>query len=192
VLRPSAFPVAVFGNGHVGRALVQVLGALPAEVTWIDTREHDFPVAVPGNVAIVPTDDPAGEVASLPHGAYLVVMTHSHALDFAIVEAALAREDWRYVGLIGSAAKRTQFEHRLLRLRRPREDMARITCPIGATLASKEPGVIAVGVAAELLQVRERGQAARPQERGAIAATAEIGARMRASRPRTDFDPDPH
>lgn len=183
IVRPSAFHVHVFGNGHVGRALVQVLGALPAEVAWIDAREHDFPASVPGNVEIVPTDDPAGEVASAPRGAYIVVLTHSHASDFDIVEAALARDDLAYIGLIGSKAKRAQFERRLEQRGLPLEAMARVTCPIGTSLASKEPGVIAVGIAAELLALRER--AAGVHGAGAVAA-APIGARMRALRPRPD------
>jgi xanthine dehydrogenase accessory factor len=44
------FRVLVFGNGHVGRALVQVLGTLPCEVAWIDEREDDFPATVAPNV----------------------------------------------------------------------------------------------------------------------------------------------
>ncbi|HEX4883471.1 MAG TPA: xanthine dehydrogenase accessory protein XdhC [Casimicrobiaceae bacterium] len=188
VVRPFAFHVRVFGNGHVGRALVQVLGALPADVAWVDTREHDFPDGVPGNVQVVATDDPTAEVACAPRGAYLVVMTHSHALDFDIVEAALGRDDWRYVGLIGSKAKRAQFGRRLAQRGWPADALARVTCPIGATLAGKEPGVIAVGIAAELLALRE--QAAREAGAGAgLGATVPIGARMRALLPRPDTDP---
>jgi xanthine dehydrogenase accessory factor len=155
VVRSSTFPVCVFGNGHVGRALVQVLGALPASVQWIDTREHDFPSDAPGKVEVVVTDDPVAEVGRAPRGAYVVVMTHSHALDFAIVEAALSRDDWRYLGLIGSRAKRGQFERRLAARGRATA-AARVTCPIGrGDLRSKEPGVIAVAVAAEMLAIRE-------------------------------------
>lgn len=162
VVRPDGFAVCVFGNGHVGRALVQVLGALPADVRWIDTREHDFPEHLHGNVEIVATDDPPAEVAAAPRGAYLVVMTHSHPLDFDVVEAALARDDWRYLGLIGSKAKRAQFAKRLAQRSGGDAALARITCPIGALagLTSKEPGAIAVGVAAEMLAVRERRRAA--------------------------------
>ena len=156
VVRPAAFPVCVFGNGHVGRALVQVLGALPASVQWYDTREHDFPASVPGNVEVVVTDAPEGDVDHLPTGAYVVVMTHSHALDFDIVEAALHRDDWRYLGLIGSRAKRHQFERRLEARGVAPEALTRVTCPIGrGDLKSKEPGVIAVAVAAEILAIRE-------------------------------------
>ena len=136
VCRPAAFSVCVFGNGHVGRALVQVLGALPAAVQWFDTREHDFPAHLPGNVEVVATDAPERDVGHLPAGAYVVVMTHSHALDFAIVEAALHRDDWRYLGLIGSRAKRHQFERRLEARGIAREVLSRVTCPIGL------PGIV--------------------------------------------------
>ncbi len=158
VVRPHAFDVVLFGNGHVGRALVQVLGALPCRVRWIDEREHDFPASVPANVEIVATDTPAAEIAGAPRGAYVVVMTHSHGLDFDIVEAALERHDWSYLGLIGSRPKRAQFERRLAARGAPETELARVTCPIGAQsgLTSKEPGAIAVGVAAELLAIREK------------------------------------
>ena len=159
VVRPDAFPVLIFGNGHVGRALVTVLGALPAHVRWIDAREGDFPALVPANVEIVATDAPDEEIAHAPHGAFIVVLTHSHPLDFALVEAALARDDWRYLGLIGSRAKRAQLERRLAARGMPPEKLARVVCPIGMrggiAIRSKEPGAIAIAVAAEMIAVRE-------------------------------------
>jgi len=163
VVRPDAFPVLVFGNGHVGRALIQVLGALPARVRWIDARESDFPSVVPANVEIVVTDAPEDEITEAPHGAFVVVLTHSHALDFALVETALARDDWRYLGLIGSRSKRAQFEKRLAARGMTPEVLARLVCPIGASrgiaILSKEPGAIAVAVAAELVAARDAAAA---------------------------------
>ena len=153
---PDRFVVCLFGNGHVGRALVQVLATVDADVRWIDTRESDFPPDCAAQVTIVATDDPAGEVATLPRGAYVAVMTHSHPLDFDIVEAALARDDWSYVGLIGSKSKRAQFERRLLARGTTPQALQRLMCPIGAgVLQRKEPGVIAIAIATELLKVRE-------------------------------------
>jgi xanthine dehydrogenase accessory factor len=160
VVLPESFPILVFGNGHVGRALVQVLSALPARIRWIDSRDDEFPHAVPANVEIVATDAPDDELRHAPKGAYIVVMTHSHALDYDLVEAALRRDDWRYVGLIGSRSKRNQFEKRLAARGVTAAQLARVVCPIGASnapgLSSKEPGVIAVAVAAELLAVRAK------------------------------------
>lgn len=156
---PSNFNVLLFGNGHVGRALAQVLGTLSAHVRWIDSREADFPANLPANVEIVVTDVPEAELRDAPRGAYVLVMTHSHALDFELVAAALTRDDWRYLGLIGSQSKRNQFAKRLAARGVAPEALTRVTCPIGASagiaIRSKEPGAIAVAVAAELLRFRD-------------------------------------
>jgi len=165
VVHPDAFDVVLFGNGHVGRALVQVLGTLPARVRWVDERGHDFPAAVPGNVEVVATDLPVEEIEGAPRRAFVVVMTHSHALDFDLVAAALRRRDWRYLGLIGSKSKRAQFERRLLARGVDGGALRRLTCPIGAgAIRSKEPGAIAIAVAAEILAVRDRADAAGREE----------------------------
>jgi xanthine dehydrogenase accessory factor len=154
--RGHDFRVFVFGNGHVGRALIQVLGALPCAVTWVDEREHDFPRSVPPNVAIIVTDLPDAEVRAAAPGSMFLVMTHSHALDFDIVAAILARGDFLYVGMIGSKAKRAQMERRLRECGLGEASIARVVCPIGIDgIEAKEPGAIAVAVAAELLQKRE-------------------------------------
>jgi len=169
---PDDFTVLVFGNGHVGRALVQVLGVLPAHVRWIDEREADFPAQVPRGVEVVSTDVPAAELRDAPPGSLVVVSTHTHALDYDLVCAALARDDWRYLGLIGSTSKRNQFEKRLLARGFTAAHLARITCPIGRSVPvrGKHPGAIAVAVAAELLAVRESYRAGtRPQSVGSSA-----------------------
>jgi xanthine dehydrogenase accessory factor len=152
----NAFRVTVFGNGHVGRALVQVLGALPCAVTWVDEREADFPATAPPNVSIVVTDIPEAEVRAAAAGSMFLVMTHSHALDFDLVAAIVTRGDFAYAGMIGSAAKRAQMERRLRERGVDTETIARVACPIGiAGIHGREPGAIAVAVAAELLQLRE-------------------------------------
>ena len=155
----ATFDVLLFGNGHVGRALAQVLRALPARVRWVDAREADFPAATAGNVEIVATDLPEAELRAAPTGSAVVVATHSHALDFDIVAAALARGDWSYLGMIGSRAKRAQLARRLAERGLPPDAVERVSCPIGAGPGlprGKHPGTIAVAVAAEILARRER------------------------------------
>lgn len=83
-------------------------------------------------------------------------MTHSHELDFEIVRALLARDDFAWAGVIGSATKAARFAHRLERRGFARERVARIACPIGVPgIEGKDPATIAVAVAAQLLQVIE-------------------------------------
>jgi len=165
------FNIVVFGNGHVGRALVQVLATLPCAITWIDQREHDFPMVIPANTTVIACDKPEDEVIDAPPGSWFVVMTHSHALDFELSARILARDDFAYFGLIGSASKRAQFEKRLAARGSTSAAMARITCPIGIdAIRSKEPGAIAIAVAAELLQRRESVAARDIGKTGATAA----------------------
>ena len=156
-LLPVDFEILLFGAGHVGQALVRVLADLPVHVTWIDGRETQFPTAVPANVSVCCSDEPAMETGIAPPNAYFLVMTHSHALDQSICERILRREDFAYLGLIGSKTKRILFERRLTARGISAERLARMTCPIGIDgVASKEPATIAVAVVAQLLQVRER------------------------------------
>jgi xanthine dehydrogenase accessory factor len=159
---PTRWNVAVFGAGHVGKALVKLLADLPCVVTWIDPRPGELPAAPPRNVRTVQSDAPADEVPDLPAGADVVVLTHSHALDLEVVEAALRRRDLGYLGLIGSKTKRATFLSRLEARGRTPEELSRLTCPMGVEgITGKEPAVIAVAVAAELLRRRGTVERAR-------------------------------
>jgi xanthine dehydrogenase accessory factor len=72
----------------------------------------------------------------------------------ACLQRLRERADLPYVGLIGSRTKWATFRHRLEQRGFGDEDFARVTCPIGIPgVAGKEPEVIAVAVAAQLLQV---------------------------------------
>ncbi|MDJ1158989.1 xanthine dehydrogenase accessory protein XdhC [Chelatococcus sp. SYSU_G07232] len=150
-------PLLLFGAGHVGRALVLALAPLPFRLRWVDPREEAFPPHVPMNVTPVFAPDPPAEARAAPTGALVLVMTHDHPLDLAVVAAALARPDLPFVGLIGSATKRARFLKRLGEAGLGEAARARLVCPIGVPgIAGKEPAVIAAAVAAQLLQVRER------------------------------------
>ena len=148
----DARPVLLFGAGHVGRALVIALAPLPFSVTWVDPRPDAFPAYLPGNVAAVRLDDPTEAIAKAGAGGFVLVMSHSHPLDLALVAAAFADDRFPYVGLIGSATKRARFEKRLAAAGIPRERIASLVCPIGvAGIKSKLPAVIAAATAAEML-----------------------------------------
>lgn len=150
-------PVLLFGAGHVGRALALALAPLPFRVTWIDDRKDAFPAHVPANVTCLAAADPAAVLSAAPAGSLVAVMTHSHALDLAVVAAALPDGRFPYVGLIGSRTKRARFARQLADAGQPPEMVGRLVCPIGLTgIAGKEPAVIAAGITAQLLLERER------------------------------------
>ena len=158
----AAWPLVVlFGGGHVGRALMAVLPTLPLRLQWIDSREEIFPPDVPARVVCEHSQPVHAAVASLPPDAHVLIMSFSHAEDLDVVVACLQRQrdraDVPFIGLIGSRSKWATFSHRLLARGFSEAELARVTCPIGiAGIVGKEPEVIAVAVAAQLLQVTHR------------------------------------
>jgi len=172
-LDPVITPLWLFGAGHVGAALVNVLSALPVRITWVDSREEQFLAVspLPANVTALVTDDPAAEVVDAPPGACFLVMTHSHDMDDDICRGIMDRGDSAWAGLIGSKSKAAKFIHRWERHGYQREEIARITCPIGVPgIAGKLPAAIAIAVAAQVLQVMEaRAAAARDKSDSAYA-----------------------
>lgn len=150
------FNIAVFGAGHVGSAVVKTLSQLECNIRWIDSRRNIFR-KVPANVRAIEAENPALEVAAMPAGSYYLVMTHSHAIDFDICDRILQRNDAAYCGLIGSVTKRRRFEKRFRSQGMPEALVAALICPIGVDgIGGKKPAEIAVAVAAELLQAREK------------------------------------
>jgi xanthine dehydrogenase accessory factor len=144
--------IYVFGAGHVGRALVLAMAPLPFAVHWIDSRPDAFPAAVPANVEVKLMPSPPGELASARAGSLVLVMTHSHALDLDIVLAALKRQSFPYVGLIGSVTKRARVLSRRRAAGLSDAALRNFVCPIGMPgIRSKLPAIIAASVAADLI-----------------------------------------
>jgi xanthine dehydrogenase accessory factor len=157
--------IYLFGAGHVGRALVLALAPLPFDVHWIDPRPGAFPRAVPQNVVLHQLEEPLRALANVQPGSFAFVMTHSHALDLAIVDAALRDPSIAHTGLIGSLTKRARFEKRLTEAGVDPARIEGLICPIGiAGIASKEPAMIATATAAQILVLDEALKLAKPAD----------------------------
>jgi len=155
--RPS---IAIFGVGHVGYELARILSRLEVSLHLVDSRAEQLDelrlAGITEGVAdVIVHRVLLGETVldQLPTGAHVVIMTHDHAEDFALCDAALRRPDLGSLGLIGSTAKGGRFARLLADEGHDAEAIARLTCPIGDPgLRAKEPAVIAIGVATELLR----------------------------------------
>lgn len=149
-------PVALFGGGHVGRAIVQALAPLPCQVRWVDSRDEVFPQVLPLNVLSEHCDPVASAVLDLVPGSAVLIMSFSHAEDLEVVAACLRRlrssDDVPFVGLIGSRTKWATFRRRLMERGFGEDELARIACPIGIPgIEGKAPAVVAASVVAQLL-----------------------------------------
>jgi xanthine dehydrogenase accessory factor len=158
---PVAPVVAIFGMGHVGHELARILARHDLDLHLVDSRPEqlsaetlaplaDADARVHPHPVLVLPELVLGE---LPPGTHVLVMTHDHAEDAAILDAALRTEGLGPVGLIGSSAKWARLRHRLLSEGGlPADVVDRVTTPIGLPqLDGKDPATIAVSVAADLL-----------------------------------------
>jgi xanthine dehydrogenase accessory factor len=157
--------IMLFGAGHVGKALSQILSGLPCKVTWVDNRMEQFPAQyqtgekVLGNIHPIVSENPVDEIVQMPADAYYIVMTHNHQLDFELCQKILAREDFRYLGLIASDTKWRRFKQRFSHRDIPSSLIERINCPIGLSQVSgKQPMEVAVSIAAEIIECYQNKQ----------------------------------
>lgn len=142
--------VYIMGAGHVGRALAGLFAQLPVRTILSDTRADELArsaAAVEHRNSALPEAD----ITSAPPGSAFIVLTHDHALDFLLASEALARSDAAYVGMIGSATKRTKFRN-WCRDHCGGQPIDALICPIGAMgSADKRPEIIAAFVVAEVM-----------------------------------------
>jgi xanthine dehydrogenase accessory factor len=185
---PVVPAVAIFGVGHVGLELARILARHELDLHLVDSRPEQL-----SDVALAPLSDATARVhihhvpvlpelvlGELPAGTHVLVMTHDHAEDAALIDAALRTDHLASIGLIGSSAKWTRFRKKLLEDGLEPNILERVTTPIGLPeLAGKDPSTIAVGVAAALLLAFEReattarGQQIESTEQSEAVAAAE-------------------
>ncbi|MEO7070635.1 MAG: xanthine dehydrogenase accessory protein XdhC [Nostocoides sp.] len=173
--------VAIFGVGHVGLELARILARQDLELHLVDSRrdqlDPDRLQVLAGAVARVQVHHapvPELVLGQVPPGTHVLIMTHDHAEDAALCDGALRCQHLGSVGLIGSSAKWRRFQKRLAAEGHSREMVASIRTPIGLPeITGKEPAVIAVSVAADLLRTfQAEAPRAAPATQQSIRTTA--------------------
>lgn len=158
VMCNHAQTLAVFGAGHVAKALVPILAQLPLSIRWIDSRENMFDdqhqVLSHANVTKVCDEDPVAELSQLPEKSYLIILTHNHQLDYELVERALTIGNFGFVGMIGSFTKAKRFKTRLQHRGFSDSQIASLVSPIGDfNIQGKRPIEVAVSISAQIINL---------------------------------------
>jgi xanthine dehydrogenase accessory factor len=151
--------LTVFGAGHVAKALMKILADLPGQVRWIDSRADQFPTEIASNIKKCIEEYPVDIINTLPKGSQLLILTHNHQLDFDLVEAALKREDFSFIGCIGSQTKAERFKMRLRHKNFSQQQIESVICPVGMLdIPGKLPMEVAVSMAAQLITFQHQGE----------------------------------
>jgi xanthine dehydrogenase accessory factor len=153
----AAWPIWIFGAGHVVQALVPVLAPLDCQLTIVDPRREwldKLPRA--RNARYLEAAEPAELVPAMPGHAFLLCLTKGHASDRPVLQRALAERNFPFVGVIGSTAKAKVLQRELIAAGLPAKRAKQFHCPVGLPFGSNDPREIALSIAAQLLTERDR------------------------------------
>ena len=147
----AATPTLLVGAGHIGSATAPLLAACGFAVTLVDEREQwaERDLQLDARVRRV-TGDFGFVGKSIPRRGVALTMTHDHQLDQRVVEWAL-RENFAFVGGVGSRAKAARTRARLEAKGFDAADIARVRMPIGVHIGARTPHEIAISIVAELV-----------------------------------------
>lgn len=156
VVRNDAWPIAVFGAGHISQQLVPLLLTLNCRVTWIDPRidwlskldEHR-------KLKKVCTENMPAEVCNQPEKTFFVLMTRGHASDLPILGEILSTRQAPYVGVIGSKQKASTLRRDLKEQGLNDDIIQSFYCPMGKPVGNNTPAEIAVSVVTQLIEIRD-------------------------------------
>ena len=153
----GAWPIWIFGAGHVVQALVPVLAPLDCQLTVVDPRREwldRLPRA--RNARYVQHDNPADLVPTMPDHAFLLCLTKGHASDRPVLQRALAERAFPFVGVIGSASKAKVLQREMIAGGLPAKRAKEFHCPVGLPFGNNDPREIALSIAAQLLTERDK------------------------------------
>jgi xanthine dehydrogenase accessory factor len=153
----AAWPIWIFGAGHVVQALVPVLAPLDCQLTVVDPRREWLDcLSRARNARYLQHDNPAELVPSMPDHAFLLCLTRGHASDRPVLQRALAERNFPFVGVIGSDAKAKVLQREMIAAGLPAKRAKQFHCPVGLPFGNNDPREIALSIAAQLLMERDR------------------------------------
>ena len=145
----------IFGAGHVGNSLLSKLDGVGFNIFVIDSRENFISKINADYVFPILAKDHTIIIKNTPSKSYYLVLTHSHQLDLSICDSILKKNDFTFIGLIGSKTKKIRFTKRLIEIGHDKNLIDKIECPIGIqSIEGKEPDVIAISIIARLLEYK--------------------------------------
>ncbi len=153
----TSWNIVIFGAGHVANALVSVLKNLDCKITCIDQRQ-EWLDKLPATAAItkVCIEHLPDFVKEIPESSFVLLMTMGHTTDSPVLVEILKTRSFPYLGVIGSEAKAARLRKDIIAAGLPAEKAEAFFCPMGLPLGSNHPQEIAISMAAQLIQERDR------------------------------------
>jgi xanthine dehydrogenase accessory factor len=149
--------IYVVGSGHVGLAVSRIMSTLDFYVVVFDHRsdvqtikENRF-----ANEIIITQYDQIDKHIVEGQNKYVVVVTPSHDGDKDALKAVL-NLDLKYIGSMGSSKKIKSIFNQLKEDGFSTQELEKIHTPIGLEIEAETPEEIAISIAAEIIEVKNK------------------------------------
>jgi xanthine dehydrogenase accessory factor len=147
----------IFGGGHVGSALINIISNLNYQITLIDNRnEYANSDKHPKADEIIEVDYEKYAKKFKPEpDDFIVIVTHGHNFDFKVLKILFERKlDLKYIGLIASQSKSREMITGIKKAFGKKTNVDNIFSPIGLKIGGDTAEEIALSIAAEIQSVR--------------------------------------
>lgn len=146
--------IYIFGAGHVGQALTNVLQTMNFHITVIDERK-----------AVIDQFQGADELVHMPFASYIetkglmadsfvVVCTPSHKYDYNVINQVLTQQiPLKYIGMLCSIQKLMDYLDKTYETFSKDIDLTNFYSPIGLDIGGGSPEEIAISISSEILAV---------------------------------------
>ncbi len=146
----------IFGAGHVGLALEQILRFVNFRTKVIDDRpdfanRERFPDA--DEVVVIDSFQDAYHGIETDDDSYIVIVTRGHSGDYDVLKQSIRRPN-AYIGMIGSKSKVATVYKMMREEGFSQEELDRVYSPIGTSIFAETPEEIAISIAGEMIKVR--------------------------------------
>jgi xanthine dehydrogenase accessory factor len=160
-IEPITLPnqVYIIGGGHVGLALSEVLSKLYFELHLLDHRENLNTMQTNNFVQSKQIVEFETIEQHIPEGenTYVVIMSFGYRTDDIIIRRLLGKK-YKFIGMLGSQQKMNTLYKNLLADGFSQAQIDQVHAPIGLDIKSETAAEIAISVAAQLVQVKNRHQ----------------------------------
>ena len=160
-IEPISLPnqVYVIGGGHVGLALSEVLSRLDFQIHLLDHRANLNTMQANTFVLSKQTVEFETIEEHIPEGenTYVVIMSFGYRTDDIIIRRLLDKK-FKFIGMLGSQEKMKTLYKSLLADGFTQKQLDQIHAPIGLDIKSETAEEIAISVAAQLIQIKNKRQ----------------------------------
>lgn len=149
--------IYIVGGGHVGLAVSQLFKQLNFHVVIFDNRDHLNTLEVNNFAHQKHVIDYAKVENYIKQGndSYVTIMTNKYT-DDKLVLSKIIRNNYKFIGVLGSKAKLKTMWKVMLKESFTQQELDSVYAPIGLAIKSQTPEEIAVSIAAEIIQVKNR------------------------------------